>query len=395
MQIPVTIVNSGKTVSGLTAEYSVLHDGMATLAFSFYDISATVTEEHGENLSGTFKSKRDSGTYRASLRKKKSRLNDGGVSQQVCYQGEWVNDQGRRGDFSIEWVRPGFADHAAPKQPSGSSSNATGQRECVRLLHLSDTHDMQDHIEKHFPFPPADILLHTGDLTNNGAPWQLRKVNEWFGRIKHRFKHIVVIAGNHDRCNAGWCQRGDVRGILTNATVLEHEVARRVLEEYGLQIFGSPWLASKGGNPGGPGHPFHKIPSGIDVLMTHGPALNILDCINWSKYSWGSSKDINDAIYRARPRVHLFGHVHEQRGFWQRNSSGRYEGGVEFKDHQGRIFPTKDPPRDWPCDVISCNAMTSHPGHDHKKTHIAGPARLIVAERASKHAPWNFTVRKY
>merc|ERR1719160_2181683 len=119
--------------------------------------------------------------------------------------------------------------------------------------------------------------------------------------------------------------------------------------------------------------------------MTHGPAREIFDTAGYSQngkeiqcWLWGSSQDLNDAIIRARPRVHLFGHLHEQRGFWQRNSLGRYEGGVEFKDDQGRIFPTKDPPHDWPCDVVSCNAMTSHPGHDHKKSHIAGPARLIL-----------------
>jgi len=395
MEIPISIVNSGRAIAGLIAEYSV-HLGLATLSFMFGDITATVSEEGGENLTGIFTSPRDSGTYRASLRRKKGRSNDGGVSNHVCYEGEWLNEQGGRGDFSIEWVRPVPADHAAQQQPGQAASNAAGQGERirVRMIHLSDTHDLQDHIEKHFPLPQAEILLHTGDMTNNGSPEQLRRFNAWLGKIKHRFQHIVVIAGNHDCSNASWCKRGDVRGILTNATVLHHEEAEEVFRQYGLRIYGSPWLPTKGGNPGGHGHRFKEIPAGVDVLMTHGPALNILDSANKSKHSWGSHKDLNDHIIRARPRVHLFGHLHEQRGYWQRNSRGGYEGGVEFKDDKGKAFPTKGPPpRDWPCDVVSCNAMTSHPGHDKKRTHIAGPARLIVAERARNGEPWSFTVR--
>lgn len=188
-------------------------------------------------------------------------------------------------------------------------------------------------------------------------------------------------------------RKGRCKDALTNATVLNHEVAQDVLEEFGLRIYGSPWLASKsGGDPGGKGHMFHNIPKGTDILMTHGPARNILDSVS-QRSSWGSSWDLNNAIMAARPRVHCFGHLHEQRGFWQRDSSGKYVGGVEFKDYKGRAFPTKGPPpHDWPCDVVSCNAMANHGTHDHKKTHIAGPARLILAQRASPHEPWRFTV---
>merc|ERR1712048_1058093 len=109
---------------------------------------------------------------------------------------------------------------------------------------------------------------------------------------------------------------------------------------------------------------------------------------------WGSSADLNDAIKRARPRVHLFGHLHEQRGVWQRNSVGDYIGGVEYEPVVGSPFPTTGaPPIDWPCDLVSCNAMCNHGGHEYDATgnhstgHIAGPARLIVASRTSEAEP--------
>merc|ERR1712048_873189 len=117
---------------------------------------------------------------------------------------------------------------------------------------------------------------------------------------------------------------------------------------------------------------------------------------------WGSSQDLNEAIKRARPRVHLFGHLHEQRGVWQRDSSGDYVGGVEYEATQGQPFPTTGPPpKDWPCDLVSCNAMCNHSGHEMEATgknpgrHIAGPARLLKAMRTSENDPWQFDALPY
>lgn len=278
-----------------------------------------------------------------------------------------------------EWVRP-----TRSRTPVGR----------LRLLHLSDTHDKHDQIEKDFPLQRADILLHTGDLTNNGSKSQLREVNAWFGKIKKRFKHIVVIAGNHDCSRASFCVQShspfDIAEVLTNATVLNHEVAQAVFDEFGLRIYGSPWsVHDSGGRPGNGrrGHHFDKIPEGIDVLMTHGPAHHIFDSAGGGH--WGSSPDLNKAIMRARPRLHLFGHLHEQRGVWVRDSSGRYVGGVEAKDPRGKTFPTSGPPpADWPCDVVSCNAMGSHPS----AKWIDGPARLIFAERGGVDERWRFSI---
>jgi len=182
--------------------------------------------------------------------------------------------------------------------------------EQVTILHISDTHNLHDQIEKKFPFPKADLLLHTGDLTNNGTLPELRKANDWFGKVKHRFKRILIIGGNHD-------MRGhvDLKEVFTNATYLHHETVNIL----GLKIYGSPWIrATRGSDSGGPKNRFHQIPYGIDVLMTHGPPRNIFDVCNKGGGQWGSSGDysLNKAIERAKPRAHLFGHLHEQRGFW-------------------------------------------------------------------------------
>lgn len=270
---------------------------------------------------------------------------------------------------------------------------------------MSDTHNMHSEIEKHFPFPDGvlDLLLHTGDMTNNGTLEELQSVNRYFGEIKHRFRYgIIAIAGNHDvHGNNGEI---DLKQVLTNATILHHEVAEALFEACGLKIFGSPWCAWKrAANPGGEGHLFDSIPEGMDILMTHGPPSKIFDTAgyHWRGKNivcrpWGSSHDLNVAITRARPRVHMFGHLHEQRGVWQRDASGQFLGGVEYQAKFGQDFPTTGPPpQDWPCDLVSCNAMCNHAGHEGVNfEQIAGPPRLIVATRSNESEPWKFEVLK-
>jgi Icc-related predicted phosphoesterase len=260
---------------------------------------------------------------------------------------------------------------------------------------------MHAEIENYFPFPDCDIdfLLHTGDMTNRGSMEELHSVNEYYGKVKHRFKHgIIVIAGNHDvHGNKGQI---DLKQVLTNATVLHHEMAHAIFEACGLKIFGSPWCAWKpASDPGGKGHLFDLIPEDIDILMTHGPPEQIFDTARYRQcgkdihcFPWGSSDALNCAIMRARPRVHLFGHLHEQRGVWQRDAKGNYVGGVEYQATQGEPFPTTGPPpQGWPCELVSCNAMCNHPGHEGAPgQHIAGPPRLIRATRISQDEPWTF-----
>lgn len=45
----------------------------------------------------------------------------------------------------------------------------------MKILHLSDTHGLHRRLKD---MPAADVLIHTGDLTNNGTSfWNLQSVN--------------------------------------------------------------------------------------------------------------------------------------------------------------------------------------------------------------------------
>jgi hypothetical protein len=91
--------------------------------------------------------------------------------------------------------------------------------------------------------------------------------------------------------------------------------------------------------------------------------------------------------------AHLFGHLHEQRGYWQKTAvcdpddpcspkHWLWTGGCEYEAQPGVKWPTFPPPGiDYGCEFISCNAMKNHGGLDGRQPCIAGPGRLIYARQ--------------
>ncbi|MEZ4298758.1 MAG: hypothetical protein R3B70_27655 [Polyangiaceae bacterium] len=57
---------------------------------------------------------------------------------------------------------------------------------------------------------------------------------------------------------------------------------------------------------------WQKIPEGIDVLLTHGPPHGVLDLT--SGHENAGCEDLRAALDRVRPRLHVFGHIHEGAG---------------------------------------------------------------------------------
>jgi len=299
------------------------------------------------------------------------------------------------------------------RQLRGESAGTT-----VRIVHLSDTHSLHRQIEQSFPLPPADILLHTGDVSNFGNDAEMADFNAWLGELKDRYKHIVVISGNHDwidpikKVASGQLSAAEVlspdwmQERLSNAKVLQSSG----IELMGLRIFGSgwepwygltqpgdadrmqwnparkrifeAWSSSRGGSKST--NRYGDIPSDVDVLMTHEPAWGFFDA-SWSEH-WGSSKELRAAIERAGPKAHLFGHVHEQRGVWLRSPGGGYGPGLEYAPEPGRLFkPGPAPPEGYPVQLVANTALENNPGIDRSVTgvrghyHIVAPPRLITA----------------
>lgn len=66
------------------------------------------------------------------------------------------------------------------------------QRKKVRIVCVSDTHNSSP-LNGQFKVPPGDVLIHAGDMTNQGSHSELQKAVEWIGGCEHEVK--IVIAG--------------------------------------------------------------------------------------------------------------------------------------------------------------------------------------------------------
>ncbi|XP_062618352.1 metallophosphoesterase domain-containing protein 1-like [Saccostrea cucullata] len=148
--------------------------------------------------------------------------------------------------------------------------------------------------------PEGDVLLHAGDFTNVGWPGEVKELNDILGQLPH--KHKIVIAGNHDLTFDDEMLQNDpeafekfglnlekvktdltsvgvnsAKELLTNCLYLEDAC----VELYGIKIHGSPWqpeFCDWGFNlPRGQPclSKWDLIPCDTDILITHGPPLEI------------------------------------------------------------------------------------------------------------------------
>jgi Icc-related predicted phosphoesterase len=192
----------------------------------------------------------------------------------------------------------------------------------VRIVHFADTHNLLDN-EKYGKalrrfFPAGDIMIHSGDFSNNGTAEEYAKFDGWLESVSDLYMYRVVCIGNRDVRQFGnnW---DTIKALLPHAThVLCHEEANIL----GLRIYCSPWhwgykinqMLRVGGTVV---NRYDDIPTGINILVTHSAAYGRLDAV-WcedgrDRELWGS-KELLQAIKRVRPDVHLHGHVHECRG---------------------------------------------------------------------------------
>ena len=171
----------------------------------------------------------------------------------------------------------------------------------MRIVLISDTHAFHRQLE----VPAGDLLIHAGDFTMNSKPdWIYRHFNIWLGELPHR--HKIVIPGNHD-----WLLEDPARrGVITNALLLVNSG----VGVGGIRIWGSPTTPLYGGAFGMSSHEDRKrlwaqIPDGLDILITHGPPFAILDHSASAERREGCP-ELREAVSRAFPRVHVFGHIH-------------------------------------------------------------------------------------
>lgn len=177
----------------------------------------------------------------------------------------------------------------------------------MKIVVISDTHNKHHKIG----LPDGDMLIHCGDATNTGSMVEIAALNVWMGSIKHRYKHILFVPGNHDKYFDD--NPNVARIMLSNATVLMDES----IEIDGINFYGSPYTPQYGNwsfmKPRDEIFTvWEKIPLDTDVLITHGPPKGKLD-----ENKFGNScgcDSLRQHVIRVKPEYHLFGHIHESPG---------------------------------------------------------------------------------
>src|SRR5208282_2016499 len=183
----------------------------------------------------------------------------------------------------------------------------------MKIVLVSDTHGL--HSKMRHPVPDGDVLVHAGDFTNVGSPDDCAQFDKWLGSLPH--PHKIVIAGNHER---GWDRMSLDFKHFTNAHYLEDSS----INIAGVNFYGSPWTptfgtgwafnADRGNHIRGK---WGMIPDAglVDVLITHGPPMGILDK---SAPIYGSQsvgcEDLAKQVTISVPKIHVFGHIHNGYG---------------------------------------------------------------------------------
>lgn len=225
----------------------------------------------------------------------------------------------------------------------------------LRFLVLSDTHNIQLDAVPLQKLPHADVLLHCGDLTEQGSLEELEKAIAVLEDIDVELK--LVIAGNHDAVldkdfylgqggdlaehhrAIGLMHEAQDKGIhyltegihtfTTNAGATFTVYATPQTPQHGACAFQYPSAEDRYNDSTDDKErpPWAKqadclvpVPTqGIDIVMSHGPPKYILDGTTDGRSA--GCEHLRRAICRAKPQLHAFGHIHSgygiQRVQWQ------------------------------------------------------------------------------
>jgi len=113
------------------------------------------------------------------------------------------------------------------------SANANHRQiKYMLILHLSDTHSKHHELRN---LPPADIIIHSGDISFAGSENEVMDFIEWFGALPYKYK--IFIAGNHDDCLFG----ANIDGLPQNCFYL----CNSSVTIQGVKFYGIPCSAKR------------------------------------------------------------------------------------------------------------------------------------------------------
>jgi 3',5'-cyclic AMP phosphodiesterase CpdA len=191
----------------------------------------------------------------------------------------------------------------------------------------------------HPPLPSADVAIHCGDLTKRSTIDEYRAAMRLLLSIDAPIR--IAIAGNHDLAldpnyykdhgkkymhrrvdKRDWYAKhvktqDDVFAIINESQTKGVYYIKEGVHDFTLKngaklrIYASPWTPIFGGWAFQYDRGKHRfdIPADVDFAVTHGPPHGLLDL------AWDGSRagcpNLLQAIYKSKPRVHCYGHIHE------------------------------------------------------------------------------------
>ena len=180
----------------------------------------------------------------------------------------------------------------------------------MKIVVISDTHGQ--HRAKSLKLSEGDMIIHAGDISSKGTLNSVVDFLDWFSGLSYKYK--IFIAGNHDFLFEKDTPENIKKLIPENVIYLNDS---KVIIE-GINIWGSPiqplfynWAFNRKRGEEIKKH-WDLIPDDTDILITHGPAFNILD--KTVRNDLAGCEDLLKKIKIVKPKYHIFGHVHEAYG---------------------------------------------------------------------------------
>jgi len=194
----------------------------------------------------------------------------------------------------------------------------------VKAICFSDTH--KNLLIREFALPECDFSFFAGDCSFPGDEGEYRAFLQWYSKQPARNK--IFVPGNHDgftENQTSWARSlAELNGIVF---LVNEGVTIENIKIYGtpVQPFFCDWFWNYPHLNARESY-FSMIPDGLDVLITHCPPYGILDETPPNSFNSGNPEHVGctalrDNVYRAKPRFHVFGHIHHSYGQLRRDGT--------------------------------------------------------------------------
>lgn len=194
----------------------------------------------------------------------------------------------------------------------------------MNILAISDLHGNLEGLD----FSGQDIVIIAGDFAQlkGRGKWHIYDQKKWIEKrfipfvSKWPMTKFLIVPGNHDMClDPKWTMpHTDVNWTIDWPDNCELLIDRGIVVN-GLKVYGTPWVPiisytwAFEGDHAQLVERFNRIPTDLDILITHSPPHISNVFVDWSlqtNYGPFGSGELTNAIFNRQPK-HLFcGHIH-------------------------------------------------------------------------------------